>query len=37
MTLIEVLSILSKSSPFAVSTDRTDESILQSYKDYLYI
>ncbi|KJG02102.1 DNA phosphorthioation protein DptF [Photobacterium angustum] len=28
---------LSKSSPFAVSTDRTDESILQSYKDYLYI
>lgn len=37
MTLIEVLSILSKSSPFAVSTDRTDKSILQSYKDYLYI
>ena len=37
MKLIEVLSILSKSSPFAVSTDRTDESILQSYKDYLYI
>ena len=37
MTLIEALSILSKSSPFAVSTDRTDESILQAYKDYLYI
>lgn len=37
MKLIEVLSILSKSSPFAVSTDRTDESILQYYKDYLYI
>ncbi|CEO42014.1 DNA phosphorothioation-dependent restriction protein DptF [Photobacterium kishitanii] len=37
MKLIEALSILSKSSPFAVSTERTDKTILQSYKDYLYI
>ena len=32
-----VLSILSKSSPFAVSTEREGQQILTSYKDYLYI
>ena len=37
MKLIEALSIMSKSSPFAVSTDRTSESLLQTYKDYIYI
>lgn len=37
MKLIEALSIMSKSSPFAVSTDRTSKSDLQTYKDYIYI
>ncbi|BCV56413.1 hypothetical protein TUM17384_03580 [Shewanella algae] len=37
MKLIDALSILSKSSPFAVSTDRTSESQLTTYKKHIYI
>ena len=37
MKLIEALSIMSKSSPFAVSTERTSESLLQTYKNHIYI
>ncbi|GAM62938.1 hypothetical protein JCM19232_4615 [Vibrio ishigakensis] len=39
MRLREALSVLSKSSPYAVSTDRSDgnKGILDEVKDYLYI
>ncbi|WP_318508072.1 DNA phosphorothioation-dependent restriction protein DptF [Photobacterium leiognathi] len=38
MTLIEALSILSKSSPFAVSTEREQsQDILAGYKSHIYI
>ncbi|QMV13587.1 DNA phosphorothioation-dependent restriction protein DptF [Vibrio spartinae] len=38
MTLVEALSILSKSSPYAVSTEREgDQDPLSSYKRYIYI
>lgn len=37
MKLIDALSILSKSSPFAVSTDRVSESVLSTFKKYIYI
>lgn len=38
MKLSEALSILSKSSPYAVSTEREqDQDTLKSFKDYIYI
>lgn len=37
MQLKEALSILSKSSPFAVSTERIESDLLSFYKDYIYI
>ncbi len=38
MNLSQALSILSKSSPYAVSTERDEEhDILASYKEYIYI
>ena len=37
MKLKEALSILSKSSPFAVSTERIESDLLSSYKDHIYI
>lgn len=38
MKFIKVLSLLSKSSPFAVSTENAEhDSALVAYKDYLYI
>ena len=37
MRLKEALSVLSKASPFAVSTDGKTETELSAYKDYLYV
>lgn len=38
MELIDALSVMSKSSPYAVSTERSEEDIkLSTYKNYLYI
>lgn len=38
MELLEALSLLSKSSPYAVSTERSEDDIrLKTYKDYIYI
>ena len=37
MDLLSALSILSKSSPYAVSTERQDSSLLADYKKYIYI
>ena len=37
MDLIEALSILSKSSPYAVSTERQQNQNFADLKDYLYI
>lgn len=37
MKLIEALSILSKSSPYAVSTERDSKDTLSEYKDYIHI
>ncbi|RQW62374.1 DNA phosphorothioation-dependent restriction protein DptF [Vibrio viridaestus] len=38
MELLQALSILSKSSPFAVSTERAEEDAqLSTYKNYIYI
>ncbi|OLQ79852.1 DNA phosphorothioation-dependent restriction protein DptF [Photobacterium proteolyticum] len=38
MNLAQALSILSKSSPYAVSTERDNtQDLLSSYKDYIYI
>jgi DNA phosphorothioation-dependent restriction protein DptF len=37
LKLIDALSILSKSSPFAVSTDRVSESTLSTFKKHIYI
>jgi DNA phosphorothioation-dependent restriction protein DptF len=37
LKLIDALSILSRSSPYAVSTDRVANEELQKFKNYLYI
>lgn len=37
LNLLQALSILSKSSPYAVSTERSTEDVLATYKEHIYI